>query len=1280
MCIKEVTDLAYFNNDLSVLSLIGVVILLFGELWALKYMKNIIKLLIISGAAEFGYVLLGFGMGTYEGLCGSLLHIEYQTIMRILVFLCTYALIKKVGSSEIKDLQGVGRKEPLLGILFGFGIFAIMGLSPFKGSISKFLIIYSSIESGAYFYAAIGVFASIIEAIYFLYVIQKVCFEAPIENMKIVYTNKVTSLFLYLFIYIFSAVTIFMTLFPNSIIHITEAFAKTFFTPEAINTLPMFEKPWDSVVLIPYLGAFAVFIVGLISVKLRNIFAILISAYSLYYVYTYIEVDALSKLFALIISGISFLIVLYSTGYFSKKEYTNRYFFFLLLMSGVLLGVSTAKDFGSFYLYWELMTWTSYLLVIHKQSKEALKAGFKYFIMCTSGAYFMLYAILLIHAEVGSFEMGIVTQNINLIPSTTLLLITGMFIIGFGVKAGLVPMHSWLPDAHPVAPSSISAPMSGILTKTGIYGLIQVLYVVFGISTLDRFGVSLGINNIGVIISLLGALTFIVGEVMALRQDDIKKMLAYSTMAQIGELTITLGVGTYLSMIGSLSHVLNHAIMKNLLFLAVGALILRTKSQSIKDFKGIATQMPITSFLFGIGILAIMGLPPFNGFVSKYLMLFANIQAGHIELAVLILIGSVIGAFYYVRLLQVVFFEKYEGPPLKEAPLPILITLGVLGALVLVNGVYPEFGLSFVLPAVEYIAVSSSMNIQEIPLISATWSLPIIIPMIGALIVYFIGKYSIKLSGFSTVILLALTTIAIFWLMDSLDIFSYSFAFLIAFMGVLNLLYSVGYMNHSHSQNRFYMFFLLMIGGLMGVATSKDLFSFFLYWEIMSSWTLYFIIIHEQTQTALKEGFKYFMFNYIGASIMFLGILILSTNLESFAFSSLAQSFETMPLFDASLALICILIGFGMKAAMLPIRIDYQMHPAAAPTPVSGYISAVLLKSAPFGIGKFIFALGGVTVVSKIAASLDMASIMYILAWISGITIFVAAALAIVQSGIKLMLIYSTVSQIGYVMLGISLGTSLGVAGGLLHLINHMIFKDLLFLVAGAIMYKTGIDTLDKIGGLGKKMPITLITFVIGVFAVAGVPPFNGFTSKWLIYQAAMEQGYVFLALISLLTSVITLAYFMKFLHSAFFGQLPRNLENVKEVSWIMLAPMVILAASCIIFGIFPGILLDVISQIVLLFGLEGLEVSLFGLTTGIGAWNPGVIALLLVIAMLVGGSVYFLGNKNVRYAKIYTCGVLNLEPEELHVNSHNLYETPKKMIQGTTQKLKNLITIGKGN
>ncbi|MFT7003701.1 MAG: formate hydrogenlyase subunit 3/multisubunit Na+/H+ antiporter MnhD subunit, partial [Sulfurimonas sp.] len=1079
---------------------------------------------------------------------------------------------------------------------------------------------------------------------------------------------------------ILSIAAIVMGLFPDFIISSTEYYVASFLNITEFKKLPAFEIPWPTLVLIPYIGAFVIYFAGKFSENFRNLLATCISALTLYYVFEHTNFDELSKIFTFIMAGIGLIITIYSIDYFKGKEYANRYFFFLFLMQGALLGVTTSDDFASFYLFWELMTFTSYLLVIHEQTQKALKAGFKYFIMCTSGAYIMLFAILTLHAELGSFDFNIISQNLHLLSPTLLFSLLIMFIIGFGVKAGLVPMHSWLPDAHPVAPSSISAPMSGILTKAGIYGLILVVSLVFGNELVASLGVTAGFSTIGLIISFLGAITLLYGEFMALVQKDIKRMLAYSTMAQIGEIVITLGVGTYLSLVGSLYHVLNHAIMKNLLFLAVGALIYRLKSQKIEKFKGIGTQMPITSLFFGVGILAIMGLPPFNGFISKFLMLYANVQAGHTELAALILFGSVVGGFYYVRLLRIIFFEKYEGPELKEAPLSMLIPLGILTSLIVINGLYPQAGFYLVKPAVDYIALKSNLLVVDIPNLSFDWPLMVIIPALGALVTFILGKKSARVAGICAVATMSLTLLVIVLDFEKYDLFSFSFAFLIAFIGVLNLIYTIGYMDHhGHPQNRFYMFFLLMIAGLLGVAVSDNLYSFFVFWEIMSSWTLYFVIIHEQTPKALKEGFKYFSFNYIGASLMFLGVVILSVKAGTFEMSKLADGLSDMPLLYAGLSILLILVGFVMKAAMLPVRIDYQMHPVSAPTPVSGYISSVLLKSAPFGIVKLFFVFGGITVLSKFGFNGDLATPMYILAWISGITIFVAALLALLQSSMKLLLIYHTVSQMGYIILGISLGSSLGLAGGLAHLVNHMIFKDLLFLVAGAIMLKTGVDTLDKLGGLGKKMPITFAVFAIAALSIAGIPPFNGFTSKWIIYQASMEQGYVFLALLSLVSSVLTLASFMKFLHSAFLGQLPKDLENVSEAPWTMLVPMIILAFICILLGVFPGLLLSVVAQIESLFGMTPISTSLFGIDSGMGYWHAGVITLLLVGSLFIGAGFYFIGNRNIRYTKIHTCGISDLTPEEIHVNSHNLYESPKKLIKQGIKGLKKIVNFNRG-
>ncbi|ADG83796.1 proton-conducting transporter membrane subunit [Thermincola potens] len=1242
---------------------LGVLILLTGEMLTLKYIKSLSALLILSTVAETGYVLLGFGTGTYTGITGSILHLEYQAVMRGLVFAAAAVLIMKRRSGSLDHLRGIIKSYPLCTVLFSFGLFSVIGLSPFKGSISKFLIIYSAIQSGHLLLAALATLGSIIEAWYCLVVVQKLCFEQQDSLAVVEEQNTKVSPFANLLMFILAGMTVVMSLFPEPFIHFAQNTASLIMANNGGRPMPAFETPWPVLVLLPYAGGFAVYLIGLISHRLRNFSAVFITALTVYFVWNDTGLDSLSRLFAFIMAAVIFLVTLYSVDYLKGKEHSNRYFFFLLMMLGSLLGLSTSKELGNFYTFWELMTWSSYFLVVHEQTDKALKAGFKYFMMCTAGAYIMHFGILTLHVKLGTFDMSAISANLHLLSPALLVTILILFITGFGVKAGLFPFHSWLPDAHPVAPSSISAPMSGILTKAGVYGLIKILFVVFGAGLLAQLGTTGKVPMTGYAISVMGAITVLYGDIMALRQTDLKKLLAFSTLAQVGEIVLTLGTGTYLGMVGGLYHVLNHAIMKTLLFLAAGALIFRLKSQDVDKLRGIGRVMPWTSLCFAVGILSIMGLPPFNGFISKFLMVYALVEAGRIPFAVVLLAGGVIGSFYYLKLIRIMFYEKYVGPKISEAPWTMSVPVTVLALLALVNGLYPQGGLALVKKAADLIALRGGMPLQIIPQINPVWTWPVIISMMGAFMAFALGKVSIKLGGWGAATAMLGAFVAVIYLNSHYDILSTSFALLIAFMGILNLVYSVGYMDHSHAQTRYYLMFLLMIGGLLGVALSKDLFSFFVFWEIMSSWSLYLVIIHEETPDALREGFKYFFFNYTGATLVLLGLLLLTVNAGTFQMNELAARLNNLSFgTTAAAGIILVLAGFAMKAAMLPFRIDYQMHPPAAPTPVSGYISSVLLKSAPFGMIKLFYIFGGITLLSKFGLMGGQPAIMYVMAWVGGITLVMAASLALLQSGMKRLLIYHTVSQMGYIVLGISLGSSLGMAGGLLHLLNHMLFKNLLFLAAGAIMFRTGIDNLDKLGGIGKKMPVTLTVFAIGAFSIAGIPPFNGFVSKLIIYLAAMDKGYAALALLSMLGSVLTLASFMKFLHSAFFGQLPEHLDSVREAPWTMLVPMMILAILCIVLGIIPGAALKVIALIITGLGLPSIPAGLFGIESALG--NMGILTVLIVTSLTLGLAVYLLGNSKVRVTEIHTCGVASIRDEEMHVNSHNLYPATKQLIR----------------
>jgi len=479
--------------------------------------------------------------------------------------------------------------------------------------------------------------------------------------------------------------------------------------------------------------------------------------------------------------------------------------------------------------------------------------------------------------------------------------------------------------------------------------------------------------------------------------------------------------------------------------------------------------------------------------------------------------------------------------------------------------------------------------------------------------------------------------------------------------------YATGYMAHGHAQARFYAAFGLMIAGLLGMCDSHDFFNFFAFWELMSSWALYVALVHEETNDARREAFKYFIFNTVGASFMFLGIAMIGMEAGSFEFTAIAAAAPTMSVAWFGSALVMVLLGMLMKAAMLPFRIDYQMHPATAPTPVSGYISAVLLKSGPYGVLKLFVLFGGAALLDRLGVASGMPLVMYAIAIIGGVTVLYAGAMAVVQVGIKRLLIYSTVCQLGYVTMALALGTTLGVAGGLMHFVNHMMLKDLLFLCAGCIMVASHAKTLDELGGLGRKMPLTFAIFLFAGLSLAGIPPLNGFSSKWLIYRASFESGHYVLGIFALIGSLFTLAAILKFAHAAFMGAPGKAAEHAEEAPAIMLVPMMILTAGCFIVGMMPGVLLVPIAAIQQQLGMVPVDVTWTGPLPGTGGWHPGVLSVLLLVLGAVSWFYLRLGRAGAPIIRspIHLCGVGTLSPAAGNMGAANLYESADATIRG---------------
>ena len=336
--------------------------------------------------------------------------------------------------------------------------------------------------------------------------------------------------------------------------------------------------------------------------------------------------DSLSALFALIISIAGVATMLYSRGYLAhyldKKSSTHislHYTALVVLVASMILVVISSGGF-SFLFAWELMTIASFLLILFDaQRQQVLRAALAYLIMMHIGFVLLVAGFASIYSVSGSgnfADLAICFSGGNTLP------IFILFLLGFGMKAGLFPMHVWLPEAHPAAPSHVSAIMSGVMIKTGVYGIIRTLWYVVEPQEL---------HIIGLIILAMGIITGLWGVILAAVQNDAKRLLAYSSIENIGVIFIGLGISTLahaagnstvatIALCGALLHTINHSFFKSLLFFGAGNIYSKMHTTLLDRFGGVAKHMPITAILFFIATIAICALPPLNGFVGEFLI------------------------------------------------------------------------------------------------------------------------------------------------------------------------------------------------------------------------------------------------------------------------------------------------------------------------------------------------------------------------------------------------------------------------------------------------------------------------------------------------------------------------------------------------------------------------------------------------------------------------------------------------------------------------------------
>ncbi|MCS7363818.1 MAG: cation:proton antiporter [archaeon GB-1867-035] len=398
----------------------------------------------------------------------------------------------------------------------------------------------------------------------------------------------------------------------------------------------------------------------------------------------FFAVDWLGFFVSLIFILVGFLSAIHSIDYMSHDTGLDQYYALLLLMVAGMVGLAFAGDFLTFIVFWELMSISSYCLVgFRKHLWEPIEAGFKYLIMSASGSALVLFAMSILYGLTGSLSFAHIASSMMYADSSQLIyLVVALLVAGFGVKAAAVPFHFWLPDAHPAAPSPISAMLSGVVIKTGVYALIRTLYLFFTPSLVD----------FTMIMAILSVVTMTVGNIMALLQKDIKRLLAYSSIGQIGYILLAMSLGTPFGLTGAILHIFNHALMKGLAFLCAGAIIHVVGTRNIDELIGVGKKMPITSIAFSISLLSLSGVPFLNGFISKYMIFAAAIEAHAYLLTVIGLLNSGLSVVYYLRLIQLLILREPKGKAAtaREASILILIPLVVMALLCVLFGIWPE--------------------------------------------------------------------------------------------------------------------------------------------------------------------------------------------------------------------------------------------------------------------------------------------------------------------------------------------------------------------------------------------------------------------------------------------------------------------------------------------------------------------------------------------------------------------------------------------------------------
>ncbi len=876
-----------------------------------------------------------------------------------------------------------------------------------------------------------------------------------------------------------------------------------------------------------------------------------------------------------------------------------------LLLSLGATGITFTGDFFNLFVFIEITSIAAYGLVASAKTEKALEAAFKYMVIGSISSTFILLGVVFLYKATGSLNMMDIAGKLLGGISSATLALITLLIL-----SGLLVELEVFPINGWALDVYQGADPAVVALLAG--AAVKAFYLVF-IKTASF----LPLPSFFSLALIFGGSTYLAGQFFAWRQRDVRRLFGYSSVAQLG--LLILASGFFLNsalpsssrlMIGAAIVLLifNHSFAKSSLFLLAD----NVKGSDLEDWRGVLRGNSLFSFSFTSSVFSIAGIPPMAGFWAKILLIFA-IPKQYSWVVALILTGALAEVVYYFRLYRIA--SEGEG---KEAGKNLLAPF-----------------------------VSSLLLVVSVPVVWGIFSRKLSVPLNGNVVLLLGISLAVYILGFSRLLQwlgsLAVLGYGVYLLLPYIKPNLSGFFLALVLFGAASLLIAT-YPGSKKLPSTFYPAYLVVVFSMAGVVLSSTWLSLFVFWEVMS-WSSFLLI---NMGKGKRAAWLYAVFSAAGAYAMLGGIYLLpSLNL------GLSKVSGLLPTLLISLA-------FLVKMATAPLHIwarDAYGESAHEFTPL---LSGIMSKMGVFGTALVVVYILGVS---------SNPAFRYALGWLGVLTAFFMTLLAVFQDDLKKLLAYSSVAQVGYILLGIALGTPLGWSASLYHTVNHFFFKALLFVAAAGIIYRVGTSYLPHMGGLIRRMPLTFFATLLGIIALAGMPPLSGFAGKWLLYSALIEKGWVFITVVAFLASTLAFLYCFKVLHSVFLGQLQEENFKVKEVPASVALAEVLLLLPLAILGAFPRLLLDPIDRV--LSSVPGLSPApihygkVMGAMTKLGHWNAfflivffaGSFLAALVFFALTSAKIRKVGQLDVGYS-----GEVPQSAEDLHFG-YGLYEHFKKAV-----------------